>query len=209
MGSSAAATAQKPSAETNIIHTVMVSVGSFSVVRRIRMVPNAHDTAASCIHSTPKGRPASMVNSCATSRATALPAQAMPTSARRVKGWPKKAAARSTVQMGIVKPSVAARPEASSFTPRIENRCQPKMLGKASSSTAPQAMRGSFMLTPRLLYQSSSITVPALMVNARKYNGLSSRSANFIIGQLMPHASVRATRPISWRRVSVKPPPGP
>jgi hypothetical protein len=84
-----------------------------------------------------------------------------------------------------------------------------KDVGQGQQQHGPQAMRGSFMLTPRLLYQSSSITVPALMVSARKYNGLSSRSANFIIGQLMPHASVRATRPISWRRVSVKPPPGP
>jgi hypothetical protein len=79
VGSSAAATAQKPSADTSIIHTVMVSVGSFSVLRRIRIVPSAHDTAAICIHSTPTGRPASMVISSATSRATALPAQAMPT----------------------------------------------------------------------------------------------------------------------------------
>ena len=32
------------------------------------------------------------------------------------------------------------------------------------------------------------------MVMARKYSGVSSRSESFIIGQLTPHISVRATR---------------
>ena len=41
-----------------------------------------------------------------------------------------------------------------------------------------------------------------------RMRGEISRKLYFIIGQLMPHISVRATRPQIWRRL-ITPPPGP
>ena len=128
-----------------------------------------------------------------TRHGTRLPtclAQATARAARRVSGWPNHSAPSTTVQMGIVKLRMAARPEASSCTPRMENRCQPRMLGAARSSTGHQLARGGFIATPLALHQVSIPSAPALMAVAGKYSGESSRKKNFIIGQFTPRQSV-------------------
>ena len=83
------------------------------------------------------------------------------------------------------------------------------MLGSASPTTGQKVSRGNRIGTPRSRYHPSSIRAPPLMVTARKYSGLSSRSENFISGQFRPQTSVRATSATSCARLVIKPPPGP
>ncbi len=60
-GSRARASAQNTVLEINIVHSVRASVGRVSVLRRISRVPKTQDTAATCIHKMPTGRPAMAV----------------------------------------------------------------------------------------------------------------------------------------------------
>jgi hypothetical protein len=76
-------------------------------------VPSAKDSAASCIHTTPRGFPASAKSSAPSSSSTPAAAQVAATAIRGVNRAPKKTTASRTVQIGIVKPRIAARPEAS------------------------------------------------------------------------------------------------
>ncbi|OQB98464.1 MAG: hypothetical protein BWX79_03304 [Alphaproteobacteria bacterium ADurb.Bin100] len=140
---------QMQAADPIIIHTVSASTGRVCRVRRIISVPMAQLTAAPPIQSTPTGRPASARNSSDTSspiaNATALAANAT----RPVSRSPSRPTPISTVQIGMVNPRIAARPEASAFTPKIDITCQPSMLGSPSSATARHSAPCGAMRMPR------------------------------------------------------------
>jgi len=66
-------------------------------------------------------------------------------------------------------------------------------VGQAKPAMASQRPLGTLRSTPRQRKKSKSNTAPPVIVQARNHSGLSSRRENFIIGQLTPHMSVRAT----------------
>lgn len=85
---------------------------------------------------------------------------------------------------------MAARPEASDCTPKIDRACQPRMFGSASRASCNSAEGVSRKRTPRVRYQANSSAAPPVIVSALKVSGGISRSASFITGQLTPHSSV-------------------
>ena len=163
-------------------------------------VPSAHETAAPSIQAMPAGRPVRLQSSCHSSSAMATLTLITASRTRGVMRSPKKAAPSSTVKMGMVKPRMAARPEASSCTPKMDSVCQPSTLGRPSQAMVFHSRPTGHMRSPLAATYTNNQAAPSSMVLARKYSGDSSCSESFIMGQLTPHMRVRASSAQSWRR---------
>ena len=137
-----------------MVQMVSVSTGRVRWLRRIISVPMAQQMAANSIQATPIGRPVRRVNSPAVSRPMVTATQNAARATRRVRASPRKTTLMSTVQIGMVNPRMAARPEASSRTPRTDAVCQPSILGAPMASTAGHSARRGTMRRPRARYQA-------------------------------------------------------
>ena len=147
-GSSDSASAQTTALPSSSIQTVTTSGESVRWARRNISVPSAHEAAAPSIQATPAGRPLSRCNSCHSSRPMARLTQTTASRTRGVMRSPKKAAPISTVKMGMVKPRMAARPEASSCTPKMDSVCQPSTLGRPSQAMVSHSLPEGRMRSP-------------------------------------------------------------
>ena len=108
--------------------------------------------------------------------------------------------------MGMVKPKIAARPEANSCNPMMDMVCQPNTLGRPKAAITAHSRPLGHMRRPFCATYTNNHVAPSVMVVARKNSGVICPSESFIMGQFTPHISVRANTAQAWRRVITRPP---
>ena len=104
--------------------------------------------APSSIHNTPMGLPCKAFNSSLINKP--MPAKAATTAAalRQLKANPMNTAPNTTVQTGMVNPSVEARPEGKACTPKMAKVCHSSILGTPNTAMSRHSRPWGHMRTP-------------------------------------------------------------